>query len=236
MIKLAVNGCLGKMGQRILNLAFADSDFIVKACMERPGHSELNSKIGDVAVTDDLNVISAADLVIDFSAPSAAMDLLAIALKYKKPMVIGTTGLDAKQIDRLKSEAKVIPIVFSPNMSVGVNVLFALVKAGAEKLKDYQVSIIEEHHIHKKDAPSGTAKKLAEIVNAQVKSKIGDIQSIREDEIIGNHQVKFESELDTIVLSHSAKTRDIFAMGALRAAKWIKDKPAGFFTMQDVLA
>ncbi len=150
-------------------------------------------------------------------------------------MVIGTTGLTDAQTKEIEVAANKLPIVFSTNMSIGVNLLFKLVKETAAKLsKDYSVRIIEAHHIHKKDAPSGTAKHLAAIVG-NTGFKVADIKSIREGEIIGDHEVVFDSGVDTIRLSHSAKTRDIFAKGALAAAKWLVKKKPGLYSMQDVL-
>ena len=151
-------------------------------------------------------------------------------------MVIGTTGLDKKAKDKISEVAKVIPIVFSPNMSIGVNILFRLLKIAAGTLKNYQAGIQEVHHVHKKDAPSGTAKRIAEIINEQgFNIKIEDIKADRYDEIIGDHKVVFESEVDKLELSHSAKTRDIFAQGALLAAGWIVGKSLGLYSMDDVL-
>lgn len=235
MIKLAINGCCGKMGRRILELAHADSRFNVVLALEKKGHPEINSKIKELIIADDSNLIKNADVAIDFTAPESTMDILKAALKHKKALVIGTTGLNAEQIKKIKEDSAVIPIVFSPNMSVGVNVLFRLVREAVAKLKDYRVNIVETHHIHKKDAPSGTAKNLAEIIKAKTKKEVTDIKSIRKDEIVGDHEVKFESDADSIVLSHSAKTRDIFAKGAIEAAAWVKSQKFGLFNMQDVL-
>ncbi|MDD5746846.1 MAG: 4-hydroxy-tetrahydrodipicolinate reductase [Candidatus Omnitrophica bacterium] len=235
MIALAVNGCRGKMGKRLIALAAADPELSLVSALEQKGHPELNLPVGNTVVSDDLGGIEKAEVVIDFTSPQASMDMLEAAVRYKKALVIGTTGLSAEQIARINTAAKVIPIVYSPNMSVGVNLLFRLVKEAAEKLKDYRVCITEAHHIHKKDAPSGTAKKLAEIIENQTGVPVNDIRAIREGEIVGDHEIRFESDVDTLVLSHSAVTRDIFTRGALQAAKWVARKPAGIFTMQDVL-
>ncbi len=237
MIKLAINGCCGKMGKRIMELAVAGSDYEVVTGLEKTGHPALHTDVKGVTIRDDFNLIKNADVVIDFTGPQASMDLLEVALKHKKALVIGTTGLTHEETQRIKEAGTLIPIVFSPNMSVGVNILFRLVKEAAAKLKEYHISITEAHHVHKKDAPSGTARKLAQIIQDQANRQIEDIEAIREGEIIGDHKVKFESELDTIVLSHSAKTRDIFAKGALEAAKWVAAKQVpGLYSMQDVLS
>ncbi len=160
-----------------------------------------------------------------------------MCLQYNKAMVIGTTGLSEEHINQIRSASKEIPIVCSPNMSVGVNLLFTLLRETAQKLsEEYKASITEVHHIHKKDAPSGTAKKLAQIVKDEKGEDIFEsIKSIRENEIVGNHEVVFDSPFDTITLSHSAKTRDIFAKGALVAALWVVTKKKGLFSMEDIL-
>jgi 4-hydroxy-tetrahydrodipicolinate reductase len=153
-------------------------------------------------------------------------------------VVIGTTGLNPQQIERVKQAATIIPVVFSPNMSLGVNLIFRLVKQAAQKLpRDYQVDIKEAHHVHKKDAPSGTAKRLAELIKQIPGRENGKIKidSIREGEIIGEHQVRFDGPQDTIIVKHSAKTRDIFAQGALEAAKFVIRQKPGLYDMQDVI-
>ena len=164
------------------------------------------------------------------------MEHLDAAVRQKKAIIIGTTGFSEDQLNRIKEAANRIPVVLSPNMSIGVNLLFRLVKEAAGKLsKDYKVTMVEAHHIYKKDAPSGTAKKLAQIVKEASRREVEDIRSIREGEIVGDHKVTFESPYDIIELSHSAKTRDIFAKGAIAAAKFIAGKKAKLYDMQDVL-
>ncbi len=235
MIRLAINGCCGKMGRRILDLASNDSAIKVVAGLERKGHPELGKKISGVLVSGDVSVVKQADIIIDFTAAQSTMEILAAAVQYKKALVIGTTGLRTEEAEIIRKASASIAIVFSPNMSIGVNLLFKLVKEAAGKLRGYKVKIKEAHHIHKKDAPSGTAKKIAEIVQEQTGNKVNDIESIREGEIIGDHEITFDCELDTIVLSHSAKTRDIFAKGSIEAAKWVVNRTSGLFTMQDVI-
>lgn len=236
MVKIAVSGALGKMGKRIINLIGQDADLRLVAALERKGHSNIGTSAGGVKVSDNPTDIKEADCLIEFSTPQATLEHLDFALQYKKPMIIGTTGLNDQQKNKIMNSSRHISIVFSPNMSIGVNLLFNLVKEAAEKLGGgYTVDMVEAHHLHKKDAPSGTAKRLAEIVKSASGTEVRDIKSIREDEIVGDHRVIFESEFDRIELLHSAKTRDIFARGALEAAKWIIDKPTGLYTMQDVL-
>jgi len=236
MIKVGVSGAGGKMGKRIIALASDSKDLKVVFGLEDKNHPQVGKTIDKVEINADLSSIETCDCLIDFSAPSATLEYLDYAVKFGKSMVIGTTGLDKAAEDKIRQAAKSIPIVFSPNMSVGVNLLFKLLKIAANTLKNYQASIQEAHHIHKKDAPSGTAKKIAEIINeGGFNIKIEDIKADRYDAIIGDHEVVFESAVDKLKLSHSAKTRDIFVQGALLAAEWIVGKKAGLYSMEDVL-
>ena len=236
MVKIGISGFCGRMGQRIFSLAQKDEDFHVVFGLEKRSHPDIGKSREGVVITDDLAIIEECDCLIEFTNPQATVEHLSYLIKFQKPAVIGTTGLTLKEQERVKEASKEIPIVFSPNMSVGVNLLFELVRKTAQVLKDYQVNIEEAHHIHKKDAPSGTAKKLAQIINEEgFDIKIEDIKAIREDQIIGDHKIVFESSLDKIELFHSAKTRDIFAQGALLAVKWVVDKPPGLYSMKEVL-
>jgi len=236
MIRLAVSGCQGRMGSRILELAFNDLEFTVVCILEDKSHPAINSKVKHLSITDNSDMIKEAEVLIEFTSPEATMEHLKNCLQYKKATVIGTTGLNVAQIDQIKEAGREIPIVLSPNMSVGVNIFFSLLQEAAKNLpSDYAIKIVEAHHIHKKDAPSGTAKQLAQIIKEARGEEVKDIQSIREGEIVGDHRVFFDGPFDTIELRHSAKTRDIFAQGALVAAKWIVNKKAGLYNMQDVL-
>lgn len=235
MINIAVIGCCGKMGRRIIAFIAKDKGLKLTAALEMPGHPQINGLTEGVKISDDLNDLGKADVIIDFTPMAEKSVLLEAAERFKKPLVIGTTGLNSEQVKRIEKTAAHIPVVYSPNMSVGVNLLFKLIGEAAAKLKNYNARIKEAHHIHKKDSPSGTAKKIAEIIADQAGKSVDNIEAIREGEIIGDHEVIFESDLDTVVLSHSAKTRDIFAKGSLEAAVWLVNKPAGFYSMQDVL-
>jgi 4-hydroxy-tetrahydrodipicolinate reductase len=236
MIKLAISGCLGKMGSRIRELSFLDKDFAVVALLEHEGQVGFGAKVCKITIQSDPKEIQKADILIEFTSPEATMEHLGACLKYKKSIVIGTTGLSDEQKAEIKQASKSIPIVYSANMSMGVNLLFKLVKQAAEKLpKEYKVKIIEAHHMHKKDAPSGTAKHLAQIIKDARGTEVKDIESIREGEIVGDHDVILESDVDTITLRHHAKTRDIFVKGALVAAKWLFRKKPGLYNLQDVL-
>ncbi|MCM8787100.1 MAG: 4-hydroxy-tetrahydrodipicolinate reductase [Candidatus Omnitrophica bacterium] len=236
MIKLGISGFFGKMGQRIFSLAKIDKDFKVIFGLEREDHPDVNKNINGIEVVSDPQIIGNCDCFIDFTTPEATIENLRYVLKYKKCAVIGTTGFSFIQQEKIKEASSKIPIVFSPNMSVGVNVLFKLVEICSKILNNYNVYIQEAHHIHKKDSPSGTAKKILQIINSfGFNIKIEDIKAIREDEIVGDHKVVFESDVDKLELFHSAKSRDIFAKGALLAARWIIDRKAGLYTMEDVL-
>ena len=223
MIKIAVAGSQGKMGRRIIDLAKKDRAIKIVSQF-------------DVGV-DPAPEIAKCDVLVEFTTPLATVEHTIIAEKLKKGVVIGTTALSEKDNDIVKKASKSIPIVISPNMSVGVNLLFKLCRDGARILPaDYKVEMTETHHVHKKDAPSGTAKKLAELISKERKEKVDiPIESIREGEIVGDHKVIFDSETERIELLHSAKTRDTFAAGAIKAAKFLKDKKNGLYTMHDVL-
>ncbi|MCM8779149.1 MAG: 4-hydroxy-tetrahydrodipicolinate reductase [Candidatus Omnitrophica bacterium] len=234
MIRLAVSGACGKMGSRIIDLASKEKDFQLTVLLEAKGHQKIGSIVYGVKISDNPEEIKNGDCLIEFTNPLATIEHLNICVKYNKAMVIGTTGLSEEEKMKVKDASRYIPIVFSPNMSVGVNLLFRLVREAASLLSEYNVRIIEAHHIHKKDAPSGTAKMLAEIIKRQTGKEVKDIKSIREGEIVGDHRVIFDSPYDTIELFHSAKTRDIFAKGALIAARFVVRQKTGLFDMEAV--
>ena len=236
MVKVGISGACGKMGKRIIAQAKSAKEIEIVFGLEDKGHPEVGKIIDKIKVTGDPENIAACDCLIDFSAPTATLGYLDYAAKFNRCMVIGTTGLNSVDKEKIEKAAQNIPVVLSPNMSIGVNLLFRLLKVAAGILKNYKADIQEAHHIHKKDAPSGTAKRIAEIINEQgFNIKIEDIKADRFNEVIGDHKVVFESEADKIELSHSAKTRDIFAQGALLAAKWVIDKKPGLYSMEDVL-
>lgn len=230
MIKIVVSGALGRMGKRIIALAEKDPEFAVAGKLEKEPRPEQGILAGPGSVKTDYACI------IEFTTPAATLEHLPEARRLKKGMIIGTTGLSEKEMGEIREASGDIPIVFSPNMSVGVNALFSLIEKAASLLgKEYKVRIREAHHVHKKDKPSGTAKLMREV--AKQKSGAPEIptESVREGEIVGDHEIIFESNVDTLKISHSAKTRDIFALGALKAAKFIATKKKGLFSMQDVL-
>ncbi len=236
MIKIAINGICGRMGKRILRLAKQDRQIEVVVGFEQKDHPNLDGQIEEVDITSDYKLLKSCDIVIDFTNPAATVAVLKEAVKLGKSLVVGTTGLSGEQEDQIKEAARSIPLIYSPNMSIGINLFFKVLKLASSTLAKHKVKIEEVHHVHKKDAPSGTAKKLAEIVNEfglGVADK--DITAKREGEVIGDHEVIFEDDFDSFKISHHAKTRDIFAQGALTAAKWIKAKPKRLYSMEDVL-
>jgi 4-hydroxy-tetrahydrodipicolinate reductase len=236
MIKLAICGCLGRMGQRITTFAKQDSIFILQTLLEHPNHPQIGQSNDGIIIQSDINQIKNCDVLIDFTSPSSTMENVTFCKQFGVKLVIGTTGLTGAEVEILKETAQTIPIVYSSNMSIGVNILFTLAKQlSSAAPENYTVKIIEAHHVHKKDAPSGTAKTLATIIENNSNRAVSNIESIRQGEIIGDHKVIFESAEDVIVIEHHAKTRDIFAKGALVAAQFVQNKSKGFYSMHDVL-
>jgi 4-hydroxy-tetrahydrodipicolinate reductase len=220
-VRVALIGARGRMGQTIVDLAKNDP------------------KIDIVAQCDIGDAIEAAfkncDVAIDFSNASAIDEVCRAASQNRKALVIGTTGHSPEQRQSIEKTAKLLPIVFASNFSVGVNALFALTRRAAEIFgSEFAPQIVEAHHTKKKDAPSGTAKTLGEILKEELRIEI-PIESIREGEVVGEHTVTFVGPGERLELTHRAGSREIFARGALRAAEWIVGKPAGLYSMQDVL-
>ncbi|MBF0571616.1 MAG: 4-hydroxy-tetrahydrodipicolinate reductase [Candidatus Omnitrophica bacterium] len=236
MIKLAVSGCQGRMGQRITALALQDKVFKISALLENKNRPDVPLLSYNIPVNFEDAALKGSDVLIEFTTPEATLGHLKSCQKYGVSMVIGTTGFTKAQIAQIKKVSSKVAIVFSSNMSVGVNLVFGLIRQTAQITgKDYAITLSETHHVHKKDAPSGTAKTMAEIAETFSKIKVKDIASIREGEVIGDHTITFESPVDLISIHHHAKTRDIFASGALVAAKFLSKKKKGLFDMQDVL-
>lgn len=264
MIKVIVTGAGGRMGARLVSLIKESSDLQLVGAIERKGHPAVGSDAGEVAgcvrtgvvVTDNLAALAErADVLIDFTAPDATLMHLAIMAASRKAMVIGTTGLSANQIVELQKTAKSIPCVFSPNMSVGINVVLKVLAEMARAFgEDYDIEVTEAHHRLKKDAPSGTALKIAQVladatgrdldqvaaygrkgmIGERKRGEIG-IQVIRAGDIVGDHTVLFGGSGERIEVTHRAQSRDTFARGALRAAQWVVTRPPGLYDMHDVL-
>ena len=197
MIKLAVSGCCGRMGQRITDLALKDKAFKISALLENKNRPDVPLMSFNIPVNFKDDALKNSKVLIEFTTPDATMDHLKACQKYGVNMVVGTTGLSKAQIAQIKKASSKIAIVFSSNMSVGVNLVFALIaQAGKITGRNYAMRLTETHHIHKKDAPSGTAKTMAEVAELYSKSKVKDIESLREGEVIGDHTITFESEGD----------------------------------------
>jgi len=250
MVKIVVNGALGRMGRRVIACAADDPDVEVVGAVDLMEHD------GTPHVTADLAAaVTGADVVVDFTSHIGVPATIALVSNAGVPLVIGTTGLTRDEQSALEKAAARVPIVYAPNMSVGVNLLFRVVGEVAKTLgRGYDVEIVEAHHNQKKDAPSGTAKKLAEniaaalgrdlaadgvygregITGAREPSEIG-VHAVRAGDIVGEHTVLFAGPGERIEISHRAHSRDTFARGALRAAKWIVGKPAKLYSMLDVL-
>lgn len=264
MINVIVAGAAGRMGQRIGAMVSAHPELSYAAGFEASGNSHIGKDAGEVAgfgkngviISEGLeSVIGQGDVIIDFTFHEATMEFARIAAEHNTAMVIGTTGLQPSELDELHQLASAFPCVQAPNMSICVNVLFKLVKKTAAILgNDYDIEIVEAHHKHKKDAPSGTALKLGEmaaqgvgrdladvgvyerngIIGERSQGEIG-IQTIRAADIVGEHTVYFAGPGERIELIHKAHSRDHFAKGATKAAAWIVGKKPGVYSMFDVL-
>ncbi len=222
-IRVLLVGAAGRMGKTIVALAQRESGFDVVAQCD----------LGDAIEPAMKNC----DVVIDFSSAEAIEEICRVALEHRQPLVIGTTAHSPAQRDLIEAAAKSLPIVFASNFSVGVNALFWLTRRTAEILgSEFDLEIVEMHHRTKKDAPSGTAKTLAQILK-EARKLDGQvaIQSIREGDVVGDHTVIFAGAGERLELTHRASSRETFAKGALNAARWVIDKPPGLYSMQDVL-
>ncbi len=235
VIKLGIAGACGKMGRRIFDLASQSKDFEIALALEKKGTPAIGREMGKLKISSNPDGLFLVDVFIDFTIAEAVDSSLDYAAKYKKPLVLGTTGLSDGQLDKVSEVSKLIPIVFSPNFSIGVNTLFSMLPDIAKRLGlDYSIEIVEAHHKFKKDAPSGTAKKLVQVLTDAAKKDI-PTHSIRLGDIVGDHTVIFCGNSERIEIKHQAHSRDLFALGALKAAKWVFGKPAGLYSMQDVL-
>ena len=244
MIKIVISGISGKMGERIGALASQDKNFEIAGALEVSSSPAIGKDIGELLaigkinkkIETDFNKIAPfCDVLIEFTACSATLEHLEIAVKNKKATVIGTTGFSKDEVEKIKNASKKIPIVFSPNMSIGANLMFEITEEIAKALgEDYEAEIIEAHHNQKKDAPSGTAKRLGEAVS-KVKGKMPQIHSMRMGDIVGDHTVIFAGIGERVELTHRAHSRDAFAKGALDAVKFLIGKQPGLYTMADVI-
>lgn len=264
MIRAVVAGAAGRMGKRLIALMRESTDLQVVGAVERPDHPDVGKDAGEVAGTGMLGVsiveavgkaLPGSQVLLDFTAPAAAMAHLEAASQAGVAMVLGTTGLREADLARARELAARIPCVQSPNMSVGVNVLYGVLAQVARTLGEaYDIEVIEAHHHFKKDSPSGTAERMGQvlaqalgrdlkkigiygrhgIVGERPREEIG-VHAIRAGDIVGEHTILFGGMGERIEITHRAHSRDNFAFGALRAARWVVGKPPGLYDMLDVL-
>ena len=260
MTAVTIHGANGRMGRRLVALAMADDQLQLTGAIEAGGSDVIGEDAGRLATGEDAGVtitdnLSGDGVVIDFTVPDATRGLLDQCRSAGRPLVIGTTGLTDEDQALIDEAAADIPVLQAPNMSLGVNLLFALVADAACRLgDDYDIEIVEAHHRFKKDAPSGTALGIAEaICEATGKSMDGDLvydrhgddvprkkgqigmHALRLGDVVGRHTASFATLGEELQLTHLASDRDVFARGALRAADWLADQPAGRYHMVDVL-
>ena len=252
-INLAVTGCLGRMGQQIIKSSKKDSKFKLVSLTEV---KKINYKIGGIKICSNTEVaFKKTNVIIDFTIPKCTFQILKIASKLKKRVVIGTTGFSKKEEELIKRYSNKIPILKAGNMSLGINLLMYLTEISSKSLgKNFLSRIYEVHHKHKKDYPSGTAlmlgRGIAKGKNKNFYSLVGkkylnkksfpfskkiNFNSIRTGEVIGEHEVKFSSGKEIITLNHEAFDRALYSEGALIAAKWLMKKKSGLYSMRDLL-
>jgi 4-hydroxy-tetrahydrodipicolinate reductase len=262
MIDIAVAGAAGRMGRSLIAACEKTEGLNLTVAIERAGSANIGIDAGELGGIGRLGVpISSGlengsyDVLVDFTRPEATLANLDHCIQYRKKMVIGTTGFDEAGKQKIADAAKNIPVVFAPNMSVGVNVCLGLLEMAARVLgADADIEVIEAHHRHKVDAPSGTALRMGEVVanvlgrnldqcavygregitGERDRNTIG-FSTIRAGDIVGDHTVMFASEGERVEITHKASSRMTFAMGAMRAARWLGDRDAGLYDMQDVL-
>jgi 4-hydroxy-tetrahydrodipicolinate reductase len=233
------------MGIEVQQCIERSGDSVVSALVVRPGNSLAGVQPGlvdQLAYTDDIETsVRDVDVIIDFSQPEAFDALLVAARRHKTPLLSGTTGLSTEQVDAFHDLGQVIPVFYSPNMSIGVQVMLELVTQATKALgRSYDIELIETHHKKKRDAPSGTAKRLLRAIETVWEARPADkpeiaVHSIRGGDIVGDHTVHFMGAGDRIEITHRATARETFAAGALRAARWLIDQPPGQYTMRDML-
>jgi 4-hydroxy-tetrahydrodipicolinate reductase len=252
-IKLAISGCMGRMGQQLIKSSRKDKNFLLTVLTE---NRVINKKISGVELgLNNEHTFKKADVIIDFTVPKCTLEILKIATKLKKKVVIGTTGFTKKEDDLIKNYSKKITILKAGNMSLGINLLMYLTEIASKSLNNKFLSkVFEIHHKHKKDHPSGTAlmlgKGIADGQNKTLNELIGkkflnkksfpygkkiNFNSLRKGEVIGEHEVKFSSGKEIITLNHEAFDRALYSEGALTAAKWLINKKPGLYSMRNVL-
>ena len=252
-IKLAISGCMGRMGQQLIKSSKKDKSFQLTALTE---NRVINKKISGVEPgLNNEHAFKKAEIIIDFTVPKCTLEILKIAIKLNKKVIIGTTGFTKKEEDLIKNYSKKITILKAGNMSLGINLLMYLTEIASKSLNNNFLSkVIEIHHRHKKDHPSGTAlmlgkgiadgkkKNLYKLMGKKFLNKKSfpygkkiNFNSLRKGEVIGQHEVKFSSGKEIITLNHEAFDRTLYSEGALTAAKWLIDKKPGLYSMRNVL-
>ncbi|MDQ7798835.1 MAG: 4-hydroxy-tetrahydrodipicolinate reductase [Candidatus Edwardsbacteria bacterium] len=254
MINIIICGAAGRMGRAIIDACRENPDFAIVGLVECLGYSMIGQKFGDTLpeLSADLGkIIDQGDVVIDFTSPEASLKNARIAAQHKKPMVIGATGINPDQTKELQELSKKIPLLVSSNLSIGVNLFYDIISRAARIIPgNYDVEIIESHHKNKKDAPSGTAKKLLSEITAarggqpvyqressgkpRAEGEIG-VVSIRAGDIVGEHTVVFAGPGERLEFTHRAHSRRVFAEGALAAARFLARARPGMYDMKDVL-
>lgn len=253
MITVVVCGALGKMGRTVVDEIAAEGDLALAGAIASPGNPGLGSALAGVTVTADLaQALGACDVVVDFTNPASALEHIAESAAAGKAAIVGTTGFTADELALAKKAAEKIPLIISPNMSAGVNLMFSIVEEAARALGDFDAEIVEIHHNKKKDSPSGTAAKLADaiakarpgsavihgrrgLVGARASGEIG-MHSLRGGDVVGEHTVIFAGEGERFEITHRAHSRRTFARGTIKAIRFIHGKKPGLYTMADVLA
>jgi 4-hydroxy-tetrahydrodipicolinate reductase len=254
-VKLAIAGAGGRMGRALIEAVLAEPDLQLAAALDAPGSAAIGQSAGAVRVGADLGALAGADALIDFTRPEGTLAHLDACLAQRKALVIGTTGFTEPQALRIREAAGRIPIAMSPNFAIGVNVVFRLAQTAAAALGDaYDVEIVEAHHRHKVDAPSGTALKLGELVAGALGRDLGRVaahgrhgqtgerpakaigfHAIRGGDIVGEHTVIFAGQGERVEITVRSQSRATYAAGALRAARWLRGRGAGLYDMFDVL-
>lgn len=252
MLRVIVNGALGRMGTEAARAIAEADDLDLAGAVEAAGHPGVGQALLGVTVVSDLrSALAGADAAVDFTNPDTAVAFIEACAAAGVPAITGTTGLQTSHLDAAAAASTKIPVIVSPNMSAGVNLLFSVTEAVAKALPDFDVEIVEIHHNRKKDSPSGTASKLARavaearggmrlvygrkgMIGERTEGEIG-MHSLRGGDVTGEHTVIFAGEGERIELTHRAHSRRTFAMGTLRAIRFIVGTPAGLYTMNDVL-
>jgi 4-hydroxy-tetrahydrodipicolinate reductase len=254
-MKVAVAGAGGRMGRALIEAVLADRDLALAAALDAAGSPALGQPAGSLRIGSDLGALAGAEVLVDFTRPDGTLAHLEACLQHGTPMVIGTTGFSDVQKARIAEGARRLPIVFSPNFAIGVNVVFRLAQTAAAALGDaYDVEIVEAHHRHKVDAPSGTALKLGELVAGALGRDLGKVathgrsgdtgerparaigfHAIRGGDIVGEHTVIFAGAGERVEIAVRSQSRMTYAAGALRAAKWLRGRAPGLYDMFDVL-